>query len=193
MLSAGPGHRRLPDHAADPGRRAPLRDVRRRQPRRPVHQGRVRALGHGLLHRRLGRRGPGLHGHLVPGPGPDARDAPLGGRRPPAHRHGRHQPVHGAGLVDLDRPERHACPSATRAGCSSTARRTRRSWTRSSRPSRSPEVADDPGHGHPRRLRPVPHLRGRRRPGPGPGRPVPAAVQAGHQADRRPTRGPSAA
>ena len=56
--------------------------------------------------------------------------------------------------------------------------------------------ADDPGHGHPRRLRPVAHLRGRRRPGPGPGRQVPAAVQAGDQADpgrsaglRRPDRG----
>ena len=78
MLSRVPGHRRLPHHAPDPGRRASLGDVRRRDARRQVHQGRVRALGHGRLHRRLAGRGPDLHRHVVPGARPDARAAPLG-------------------------------------------------------------------------------------------------------------------
>ncbi len=186
---AGPGHLRLPDHAPDPGRRAPLGDVRRRDARRQVHQGRVRALGHGRLHRRLGRRGADLHRHLVPGPGPDARDAPLGRRA--------------AGIPSSWATSTGPWPRAGRIWTDQNDSLSQRDtgWMQFYCASNQ-EVLDTviqafkvaetllhPDHGHPRRLRPVPHLRGRRHPGPGPGRRLPAAVQAGHQADAgRPAR-----
>ncbi|MCK7469610.1 MAG: hypothetical protein MZU95_01480 [Desulfomicrobium escambiense] len=141
MLSRVAGHRRLPHHPADPGRRAALRDVRRRDARRPSSS----------------RSSPSTR------PWPPASAPPSAGARAftatsaqglalmhemlhwaaggaPAHRHGQHQPrPWRRGWIDLDRPERHACRSATPAGCSSTAQSNQEVLdTRDPWPSRSP-------------------------------------------------------